>query len=102
MRDELLKNSDKLGPGSYENLAKVIGLDTSGFAACYGSAEAEEAVNQDVAEAHASGITGTPTFVVGRLTAEGKLKGELVVGASPLDEFDTLLATLLTEPEAKP
>lgn len=53
-------------------------------------------VNDDVALARALGITGTPSFVVGRvIPGQQVLPSAIVVGARPIEHFRTILRDLL-------
>jgi protein-disulfide isomerase len=75
--------------------AHTIGLDSRRFRQCM-NGEATARVRQDVAEARALGINGTPTFLFGTVEPKGLLK---VVrresGAIPTDAFSGILEELL-------
>jgi protein-disulfide isomerase len=44
-------------------------------------------VKKDVATAEGFGVTGTPSFLLGKSTREG-VSGVILVGAMPLDAFE--------------
>jgi predicted DsbA family dithiol-disulfide isomerase len=50
---------------------------------------------KDAAEGSGAGVSGTPSFVIGRTTASG-LDGALLVGAQPYSVFEGKLRELLT------
>ena len=52
---------------------------------------------EDRAEATNIGVTGTPTFVIGRTSTKG-LDGVRLVGAQPYAAFDAKLKELLAKP----
>jgi predicted DsbA family dithiol-disulfide isomerase len=58
--------------------ATDLGIDAASFTACLDSPATRQAVEADVAQARALGITGTPTFLV---------NGVALVGAHPIDTF---------------
>lgn len=62
----------------FEALATELGLDLEAFSACYVSDEAMAEVTNDVADARAAGISGTPTFFV---------NGVRIIGARPYEDF---------------
>jgi predicted DsbA family dithiol-disulfide isomerase len=51
-------------------------------------------VRSDVALAAGSGITGTPSFVIGRLV-DGRFQGEVIKGAQPYAAFAARIDALL-------
>jgi len=94
MREILFQNTD-LGVTKLPDYASTIGLDTHRFRDCL-SADKTPRINSDVSEANAIGISGTPSFVIGR-TTDGEITGERVVGALPLGIFETKINALLEQ-----
>lgn len=68
--------------------AERIGLERASFAECLDSARFRDAVEQDMTEGRALGITGTPTFFV---------NGRRLVGAMPVEAFREAVRAALTE-----
>lgn len=66
--------------------AEALGLDTDAFAACYNGGDYASQVQQDRVDAQAAGINSTPSFLV---------NGELLVGAQPFSEFETVIEAIL-------
>jgi protein-disulfide isomerase len=100
MRDTLFKNSAKLGEEDLRKYAGDVGLDVSAFDSCLASDRHMTEIDQDSAEAKRVGITGTPTFVVGKSGGD-KLSGTVVVGAQPLNAFKSAIDKLLPEQPAE-
>jgi protein-disulfide isomerase len=76
--------------------AEQAGLDLEMYDACRASMASAKLVEQDISEARALGITATPTFLFGRLDAEGRLIAEdVIVGTSPIANFRAILDRLL-------
>lgn len=93
MRDTLASNPSKLALENLYGYAAEIKLDASKFKACLESGKYKKAVEEDVKAAQALGVNGTPSFVIGKTTAEG-VDGELVVGALPYAAFEEKLKAL--------
>jgi protein-disulfide isomerase len=96
MRDQLFKNSANLENEHLRNYAEQIGLDVTAFDSCLASDRYLQEMDKDSAEAKRVGITGTPTFVIGKPKGD-KLSGKLVVGAQPLKAFATAIDGALGE-----
>lgn len=86
MRDIMARDPNKLDMGSLVAAATKLKLDVNAFRTCVESGKHKNAVQTDVLEAMKLGADGTPTFVIGKSTADG-VDGELVVGALPYSSF---------------
>ncbi len=80
-----MRNANLLSPAYIGKTAADLKLDTQVFSACASSSKFDEAIEADMVEAAGLGLTGTPTFIVGR-TTPGVLEGSVVVGALPVRE----------------
>ena len=95
MRHVLVVNARNLAPDTFPTHARDLGLDVDRFRGCLDAERHGPAIQQDVAEARALGITGTPTFVVGR-SAPDAIDGVRIVGAQPYAAFAARIQELLT------
>lgn len=97
MHDLIFADQRKLDVESLQAHAKAIGLDGTTFAACLsGSASAK--VREDMKSAAALGVMGTPTFFVGIVQADGKLKVlQPFSGALPIDQFKAVIEKALKQ-----
>jgi protein-disulfide isomerase len=93
MHEILGANAARLDIESLTGFAKQLNLDADAFRKCIESGKHAAAVQNDAAEAARIGANGTPTFLVGRSTADGVI-GELVEGALPYPMFDQKLKSL--------
>lgn len=93
LRDVMGANPDKLDLEHLVGFAADLKMDTAAFRACVASDKHKTAVQSDVVEAMKIGASGTPTFVVGKSTAEG-VDGEVVMGALPYQVFEEKLKGL--------
>jgi protein-disulfide isomerase len=90
-RSLLIANADKLGPEDIPGYAQQVPqLDVDRFKACVASDQFSAAVRKSVADANGQGISGTPTFVIGK-TQGDVVDGVIVVGAKPITEFENVL-----------
>ncbi len=94
MRRVLTINDDRLDSLAFGVYASDLGLDTTRFAACMRERRFDAAIHKDATDAQAAGITGTPTFVLGRTTKAG-VEGTVIVGAIPYADLDARLRRLL-------
>jgi len=98
LRHSMISNASKLEVDHLAGYAKELKMDVRGFAACMQSGRHNAAVEADMAEGRNAGISGTPTFVIGRLV-NGRLEGIRMVGAMPYMMFAAKLDELLKRPD---
>lgn len=91
MHDKLFENSQALDVASLKQYAKDLGLNSSTFDNCLDSGKYEQEAKDDMADGQASGITGTPGFVL--IDKDGK--GHKLSGAQPFAKFKEALDTAL-------
>ena len=93
LREKLVANGDKLDAKLLPDYAQQVGLDVPQFSACLESGRHAEKVKSSAALAASIGISGTPSFVVGR-TKGDMVDGVKIVGAQPFAMFDQKLKEL--------
>jgi protein-disulfide isomerase len=93
MRDVLVQNQQKLDPESLVGHAKGLGLSEGDFRKCLDSGKHAAPVKASLDEARKLGVSGTPTFVIGK-TGGDALKGVKVIGALPFAVFEQKLNEL--------
>jgi protein-disulfide isomerase len=95
MREKLFASSADLNSTNINNAAKDALLDLAKFKSCIDAKTFEPGVKKDSDEAGNAGITGTPSFVMGK-PQNGKLThGLIIVGAQPLTSFEVEIKKLL-------
>jgi protein-disulfide isomerase len=94
MRRVMIVNDDRLDSLALRVYASDLQLDTTRFAACLAARPHAAAIDKDAADAQAAGITGTPTFVLGRTVKQG-FEGTVIVGSMPYADLDARLRKLL-------
>jgi len=98
MRHQVTLNAGALGGPVYERLARELKLDLASFSACATSDSHREAIDRDLAAGMSAGVTGTPSFVLGRTAPGTTLEGIRIVGAQPYPAFESRIKALLAEP----
>jgi protein-disulfide isomerase len=80
--DQLFANASRLSGKDLKDHAGAAGLDPAQFATCVDGRHSKGRVDEDVAEADAAGVTGTPAFFI---------NGRALEGAQPFDVFKRLI-----------
>jgi len=94
MRDLLLAGDADLSQAALVQDARQIHLDAAAFSSCLSDRKYTSAIQKDVADAGALGISGTPSFVIAK-TAKDQMNGILIVGAVQYSAFDSAIQNLL-------
>jgi protein-disulfide isomerase len=91
MKDLLFKNQKKLDADSLNGYAtKDLGLNGGIFKKCMADGKHLKEIAAEARYAQSLGITGTPTFIVGK-TAGDTVEGRVVVGALPYENFAAVI-----------
>jgi protein-disulfide isomerase len=67
MHDALFVHQGRLNPNLYPELARALNLDAAQFSACLENQLPEQGIRQDVGIARKFGLTGTPSFLIGKI-----------------------------------
>jgi len=98
MRHLLLTNSSTLSEANMIRYAQELSLDVELFKACLASGKHAAAIQRDLADASTAGLTGTPSFVLGR-TSGTTVEGIAIIGAQPYQNFEARIKELLSANE---
>jgi len=97
--DLIFKNTQGNGLGitveKLTQLATNLNLSSVKFKQCMDNGDFKEEVNKDAQDANSVGISGTPGFVVGKLSEDGSVEGDFVNGAQPYPVFKVAIAKYL-------
>lgn len=101
MHDRLFAQPQVIDTSSIARIATELGLNIGVFDICMkGSAGAQ--VDADVASGQALGVTGTPTFFIGALQPDHRVKlVERVPGAVPMSQWERSLNEWLKDMESR-
>ena len=86
--DLLFQNQAALDVESLKTYAEGLGLEVEQFNTCLESGTKADLVLADFEDGVSYGVTGTPSFFI---------NGQLLVGAYPFDQFQTLIDDVLEE-----
>ena len=94
LRAKLVPNAEQLQREKLPDYAREAGLDVGKFNACLDSGRHIGKIKAEITEASAQGVSGTPSFIIGK--SDGKtVEGPLLVGAMPYTVFELKLNELL-------
>lgn len=93
MHDSLFANQNALGQQDIMDRAQKLGLDTTKFSQCIASDKYDTVMQTNENEASGWGVSGTPTFFIGVINADGTEMSvdKEIVGAQPYDQFHQAL-----------
>ena len=89
-----MRNANLLTPAYITKAAGDLKLDMAAFTPCAVSNKYDAEIQDEMAEGTRIGVSGTPTFVIGRSAPDG-INGPVLVGALPYSLFDAKLKELL-------
>jgi protein-disulfide isomerase len=96
MREKLFANSTQLTAANFMKAAEELKLDMGAFRSCLDGKTFAGQVAKDAQDAATVGITGTPSFILGKQTGD-KVTGKIIVGAMPFAAFDAEIKKMLSE-----
>lgn len=95
LRHVLSSNPKNLSKESIIQYVQEQDLDIGQFQDCFESNKYTNDIQQDMADARAVGLTGTPGFVVGLTSQNGSLEGLKIKGAQPFASFERQIKKIL-------
>ncbi|HLC03213.1 MAG TPA: DsbA family protein [Anaerolineales bacterium] len=95
MHDRLFKNQRALMVDNLRGFARDLGLKVEDFNSCLDQGKYATTVSEDLAAGSAVGVTGTPTFFIGKTAADGTIEATSVRGAQPITTFRQVVDRLL-------
>ena len=94
LRHTMIVNAAALQADKLGGYAQSVSMDVPKFQACVDSDKYRAAIDKDIAEGTVAGVSGTPSFVLGRIE-NGKLQGVRMVGAAPYAQFEAKITDML-------
>jgi len=102
LREVMIVNAAMLSADDIRGYAQQVGLELGGFEQCMAARPYQQSIEKDSQAAQAAGISGTPSFVIGRNQAGKDLTGLKLVGAQPYAAFKIQLDKLLAQAPIAP
>jgi len=96
LRHTMIVNANQLQADKLGGYAQAASMDVPKFQACVDSDKYRAAIDKDIAEGSAAGVSGTPSFVLGRVE-NGQLQGVRMVGAMPYAQFEAKIQDMLKQ-----
>ena len=97
--DEIFKRTKSNGNGLTKDevyeIASDLGLNQANLKVCADSGKFTEEIKKDVTDGGAVGVSGTPSFFIGRSDPSGTITGQIIVGAQPYSAFQAAIDPLL-------
>ncbi len=95
MHDSIFQDPKRLDVTALRARAKELGLDPGRFDGCM-AGEATRKIRTEMVLANRMGITGTPTFLLGLVQTDGRVRVMTrLSGAQPPEKFEQALEALL-------
>ncbi len=97
--DEIFARTKSGGNGLTKDdvykIASDLGLNQANFKACADSDKYSDEIKKDFSDGGSAGVSGTPSFFVGKSDSSGTITGQNIVGAQPYTAFQTAIDALL-------
>lgn len=91
MHDQLFQHQEQLGEDDLRKYAGMVGLSSKAFDKCLAGATASK-VKADIESGQGVQVSGTPTFFVGTVQPDGRVKvARRWSGAQPIEQVETTL-----------
>jgi protein-disulfide isomerase len=87
MKNNLYANQVNLGRKLYLGIARYLKLDEQKFTECLQAAGPKRRILRDIQAGKRIGVSGTPSFALGRIDGDTLLIHRITLGASSLEEF---------------
>jgi protein-disulfide isomerase len=97
MHGLLFQNQQALQVESLKGYARHLSLDTAAFDDCLNRGRYAAEVQQDLDDATAAGVQGTPGFFLGKTQSNDAIQGIFIRGAQPVTVFQEAIEGLLRE-----
>jgi protein-disulfide isomerase len=94
MKDLVFKNQTRLDIDSLAGYAKDISLNADTYKRCMADGKHLKEIGDETKYAISLGITGTPTFILGKTDGD-TVEGRVIVGAQPYAVFEAAINEIL-------
>ena len=94
MKERVFKNQSNLDADALAGYAKDISINVDSFKSCIADGKHLKAIDDEAKYAASLGISGTPTFVLGKVVGNS-VEGKVIVGAQPLEVFEAAIKDML-------
>ena len=99
MHDLIFENQQKMSVPNLIEHAESLGLDGEEFKVCTEEGKHAEGVKKDIEAGRSSGVSGTPSFLLGKVNGKDEVEGMLIRGAKPYKVFSQAIEAMLRKIE---
>jgi protein-disulfide isomerase len=97
MHELIFENQQKMAEDDLIGHSEELGLDKTAFKRCLDEGKYAEGIKEDIKHGSQSGVTGTPSFILGKVNKEGVVEGDIIKGALPYAVFKAAIEAKLKE-----
>lgn len=94
MQEGLFTTQERLGQELYKQLADQLKLNTRLFSECLRDSTLENKLATDFAYGQSLGLSGTPSFFIGKVKGDRLVNAKLISGAQPFEVFESAITEL--------
>ncbi|MDH4228847.1 MAG: thioredoxin domain-containing protein [Nitrospirota bacterium] len=98
MHAYLFAHQSESTPDKLPEMGRALGLDVNRFTQCLADTRYDARIETGRRYGSNAGITGTPSFVIGKTTKDGVISGDLVIGAKSYSYIAGKIDALLKNP----
>jgi protein-disulfide isomerase len=99
MHDLIFENQRQMNIADLVAHAEKLVLNVDDFKECIESDKYANGINEDIKAGQSSGVTGTPSFLLGKVNGKGEVEGRIIRGAQPYEVFKQTIETMLRKDE---
>ena len=85
--ENTVSNGKGVADDKMTEILQQSGVNPTAVKDCATKEKFKDEIAKDMSDGQAAGVSGTPSFIIGKLSADGMVDGEVVVGALPLAQF---------------
>lgn len=100
MHDRIFENQQAMKVENLKGHAEKLSLNMEDFNRCLDGGKYAEEVKKDIQAGQKAGVRGTPSFILGKTTKDGKVKGRFIRGAQPYQAFKVAIESFLKEDDS--
>jgi protein-disulfide isomerase len=95
MHDVIFNNQQALKVEDLKEHARSLDLEPTAFNNCLEQGKYAAEIDKDFADGSAAGVSGTPSFFIGKTGPNGTIEGTLLRGAQPITAFRQVIDSLI-------
>lgn len=94
IQHEMFTHQKEFGKDYYQKVAKKFGVDEKRYRTCIGEPKEKKHMQDALKYGRAVGVSGTPTFFIGRIKGDRLVDAVRVEGVQPLSVFSQVIGSL--------